>query len=916
VSLRACSSLGSVLGYCSLTVSNDSSFASGPFPVAERHASLAGRDAEMRELERAYALARDEKQARTVTVLGAAGIGKSRLVHDFIARVSEDGRAPRVFRGAAREGGPAHEVFTRVLRSRFGVVEGMESAAAKAHVRTHLAAVLEDRKVGDVAYFLGQLLDVDFQSSPLVKAVEGDPLQVQAMRRTVIKSFLETDARRDDAPLMLVLEDLQWAHDDSLDLLAYLVESLRGPIMLVCVARREVAARRDDWRAHGGTRHSVLELPPLGDEEASALMRDLLAPCGDAPEVQLLVDQAVDLAGGHPALLEQIVRIYHETGVLTSATAFDDDHWKIHLELASQVKLPLTVEDAIAARVSALAPREREILERGAAMGSVFWLGGLVAIQRQTETAPEIWEGGEPDDIVSVRMCLSELVDRDYVLKLPDSSISGDEEYVFKHNLEREALVALTPSITARQYHRAIAEWLAFRDESAAASEEHLEMLARHREKAGAPAVAAISYLRAGDVARSRYAAAKAAELYAKGLTLFEDSDFDDEDMRLQALERQGDVLQSLGRNDEAHAAFVAMLAGSWRLGLLSKGGSAHSRIGRLFRARGRLEEASRHFTAALALVGQAHDERGVAYALEDIGKLHWLKGDYALALEYTLRSLAVRRKVGDRRSVALSLVTLGLVYQDAGNVKGAVDAFDQALRIRRDIGDVVGMSRALGYLGNVARMVGEDKKALAYFQEAFDVAKETGDRNRLAGLVANLAEVHQRLGDVERAAAELQQARELTDEMGDRLGLAEAVRTLARAELARGDVKSAQASAQRAVDLFAEAESRVELGITLRLLGEAMAATGDGPPDAAKVAAGAEHLRRSIALFENVHNDVELARSCRACAQMLKKSPDASTNAAIGEECERLLERAEGILAKARTSVGELGVEHPLFTR
>jgi hypothetical protein len=115
---------------------------------------------------------------------------------------------------------------------------------------------------------------------------------------------------------------------------------------------------------------------------------------------------------------------------------------------------------------------------------------------------------------------------------------------------------------------------------------------------------------------------------------------------------------------------------------------------------------------------------------------------------------------------------------------------------------------------------------------------------------------------------------------------------------------------------LFAEAESSVELGITLRLLGEAVAAVSDGSPDGSRYASGADHLRRSIALFENVRNDVELARSCRACAELLKNCPESSTNAAIAEEGARLLERAEGILAKARTSVGELGVEHPLFVR
>src|SRR5262249_21361993 len=163
-------------------------------------------------------------------------------------------------------------------------------------------------------------------------------------------------------------------------------------------------------------------------------------------------------------------------------------------------------------------------------------------------------------------------------LRLPDSTFAGDEEYVFKHNLEREALVRLTPPAGARRHHRAIAEWLSFR-ESHDASEEFLEMLARHREKAGAAALAAVSHRRAGDVARQRYANAKAAELYAKGLVLIDQCDHADEDLRLKSLHHMGDVLQSLGRNDEAYSAFVAMQTRAWRLDLRSKGGAAHSRI-------------------------------------------------------------------------------------------------------------------------------------------------------------------------------------------------------------------------------------------------------------------------------------------------------------------------------------------------
>ncbi|MGH7297611.1 MAG: AAA family ATPase, partial [Polyangiaceae bacterium] len=186
----------------------DSLFPSTRFSVSERRAMLMGRVAEMRELERAYALARDKKQARTVTVVAATGIGKTRLVRDFIVRARESGQAPRVFRGTAREGGPAYEIFARVLRARFGIVEGMDPEAAKAQVRAQVAAVLDDRKVGDVAYFLGQLLDLEFQDSPLIKAVEGDAQQMRSMRRAVIKSFVEADASKGAEPLVLVFDDL------------------------------------------------------------------------------------------------------------------------------------------------------------------------------------------------------------------------------------------------------------------------------------------------------------------------------------------------------------------------------------------------------------------------------------------------------------------------------------------------------------------------------------------------------------------------------------------------------------------------------------------------------------------------------------------------------------------------------------
>ena len=866
------------------------------FSVGDRRATLVGRAAELRELERAYAMAAEKQHTYSVTVVGATGIGKTRLVRDFLVRAREAGHATRVFRGTAREGGPAYDVFARVLRARFGIVEGMDASAANAQVRAQLATVLEDRKVGDVAYFLGQLLDLDFQRSPLIKAVEGDPQHVRSMRRAVIKSFLETDAAKGEGVPVLVFDDLQWAHDDSLQLLASLVDGLRAPMLLVCMARPEMFVRCDGWQRHCGERHTVVELSPLSDVDAAAALHDLLSPCGDAQEVERLVDEAVLLAGGNPALLEQIVRIYHETGVLEVTDQFEDEHWTAHPERLDRVKLPLSVEDAVQTRIDALSAEERDVLERAATMGGVFWLGGLLATRRYRASPPAAWEAGELPDVLHARQVLHELIERDYLLRLPDGTFSGDEEYVFKHNLEREALERLTPPASAREYHRAIANWLAFRD-GVDTSEEYLEMLARHRERAGATALAARSYVQAGDVARSRYANAKAAELYAKALALLDD-DHADEDLRLRCLHHNGDVLQSLGRNDESLRMFTEMLTRAWRLDLRSKGGAAHSRIGRLYRETGHLEEAGRHLTAALSLFGQSRDDRGVGSTLDDIGKLHWLKGDYTLALEYTLRGLAMRRKMGDRRSIALSLNNLGLVHQDSGNTKAALETFEQALRIRRDIGDLVGVCITLNNLGTVAQDMREDKKALALFQEAYDVAKDTGDRNRIALILINLGETHNRLGDPARAIAMLKQAEEVADELGDKLGLAEAARGLGKAYLAQREYTKARECTQRAVQLFGETGSKVQLGVALRSVGEvSMAASAGG----ASMHAAAEQLKRSIAIFEEIGNEVELARSCRAFAELLRATPEHATDASVAAQAQLLAKRAEEILAKMR---------------
>jgi predicted ATPase len=882
--------------------------------------TLIGRSDELRELEAALARVRDTQKCELVTVAGAAGVGKTRLVHDFIERAQKNPEQPvRVHRGSAREEGAAYGVFARILRSRFRFTEAMTPDEQRERVRADVASVLEDRKVGDVCFFLGQLIELPFVSSPLVDAVIADAAQVRALRRAVLQRFLETDAKEDPfeteaygGPIVLVFDDLQHAHDESLDLLSALMGSFEAPILIICVARPELYVRRDEWAKIRELSHHRIDLGPLSDSESEAVMERLLRGCGDSADVGELIAAASNLAGGNPALLEQMVRIFLDIGVLTPRTPAIDaprilgvkEEWDVHLDKLGSVRLPITVQDAVDARISALSPYERELLERAAAMGGVFWLGGLVAIWRMNAVARELWVTAEAHDVDRIKAALKDLRDRDYVLRLPDSTFAGDEEYVFKHNLERETLAKLTPQGDAQAFHHAIADWLAFQPQLRQ-HEESLGMLARHRELAGMRVQAGTTYLEAGDAARAHYANARAAEYYQKGLALLAGGQEANPEARLNALHHYGDVLQLLGRNAEALAAFREMRDRAYRIDARAKGGAAHSRIGRLHRENGRLEEAKKHLDTALALFEDARDERGIASTYDDIGKLHWLQGNYDKALEHTQRGLTMRRRLGDRRSISLSLNNMGLVYQDSGQFKLALDAFEQSLRIRREIGDLVGVCMTLNNLGTVAQDQRDDARALGLFKEALEVAKETGDRNRNALILANIGETETRLGDPDAALGHLTQAEEICVELGDKLGLAETVRGKSKAYILKGELDKAREAAQKAVDIFREIQSKVQLAVALRSLGEVLAASTESPEELLEARG---HLLQSIWIFEEIGNDVELARSARIYARLLARSPEYATDPKVVAEAQEFERRAEAIFQKTR--LGALGID------
>jgi predicted ATPase len=452
--------------------------------------TLVGRTAELKLLEDAFARVSFSGLSGSVAVLGATGVGKSRLIRDFLTR--PNGEERRVFRASSLNGDAPLAIFERLLRSRLSLPDASSAEVSQRRIQEEVARVFGDEASLDMCQVLGSFLGQPAPARGLLRiladGVAADDAQIRAR---LLCRFFEADAHvgvsEGRGPLLLVFDDLHLAHSEALVLLSYLATKAHAPLLCLGIGRTEVQSVCDEFPPRvddGGERvddgrHRAIELAPLSESNALAVIRDLLAPCTDAESAEELAQAAVPLAGGNPALLERMVAVFKEMNVILADPFADPEVWSVSLERLEDVSVPMSVEDAVQARLAALTPKERGLLEHAAVMGAVFWTGGLVALERSTENVFPVWRANAPADSEPVRTMLRDLVSRDYVLKLPDSTFAGDDEYVFKHNLERDALSRTVSPRLMRAAHATLAGWLSFKPQ-VAGNEEHLARLSHH----------------------------------------------------------------------------------------------------------------------------------------------------------------------------------------------------------------------------------------------------------------------------------------------------------------------------------------------------------------------------------------------------------------------------------------------------
>jgi class 3 adenylate cyclase/tetratricopeptide (TPR) repeat protein len=648
---------------------------------------LVGRDRELELLQSALARVREERSPQLVTLVGMPGIGKSRLVYELMRAVEAEPELVtwRQGRSLPYGEGVSFWALAEIVKAQAGILE----TDADEEAERKLADAVEN-VVGDAA----EARWIERHLRLLVGLAGEEALPLGDRRDEAFaawRRFFEAIAARH--PLVLVFENLHWADEGMFDFVDHLVEWASGVALLVVgTTRPELLERRPGW---GGSQHNALtiSLSPLSDDETTRLIAGLLnRPLLSAEtQAELLVR-----AGGNPLFAEQYVRVLAERAD------------------GEQLRLPESVQGLIAARLDALAPEEKSLLQDAAVVGEVFWLGAVVALGGlEHQRAQEL---------------LHELERKQFVRRGRRSSLAAETEYVFGHVLVREVAYGQMTRARRAETHVFAAEWLTsvIGDRG-----DHVEVLADHytralelRRASGAATMelersARTALQAAGDRALAVNAFDAAVTFYRQALELWpiEDS------LRAKALFGYGRALRWAedGGADPLIEARDALIAAGDR----ESAAEAAVLLFELTYQRDTPEPGFAHLTRAAELVGDLGPSPSKAYVLSSLARYHAFQDQEADAIRLGRQALGIAEELGLEDIRAHALNYIGMARVNSGDLAGLSD-LEGSVAIARTISTPFSLL-AYNNLAGVLYGVGQRARALELFAEGLQEARRFG---------------------------------------------------------------------------------------------------------------------------------------------------------------------------------------------
>ena len=792
-------------------------------------APFVGRERELRLLKEHFHASAEQHKAHLVSIVGIAGIGKSRLAWEFQKYLDGVAHTAHWHRGRclAYGEGVSYWALAEMVRMRAEIAEGEDAESARVKLRSALERYVDDADERDwIEPRLAQLLALDGGEA-------GEQSDVFAGWRLFLERLSEHD------PVVLVFEDMQWADAPLLEFLEYLLDWSRSHALYVlALARPELGARHPQWAS--GTRNATtLSLEPLSADAMEALLDGFVPGLPDE-----LRRQVLDRAEGVPLYAVETVRMLLDRGLL-------EQHGGEYRPAGpiEALEIPETLHALVAARLDGLAADERRLLQDASVVGKRFARSALVAVT----TVPE----SEVDRL------LTALVRKEILSLEADPRSPERGQYGFLQDVLRQVAYETMPRGDRKARHLRAAAHL--EHEWAAGDEEVVEIVASHYltalelapdadDAAALTAKARTTLIKAGDRAASLAASESAQRYFEQALELAESP------LEQAELHERAGRMAALGvRSDAAQAHFDRAIAGFEQLGLAHAAARVTARLGHLIWRRGDIEGAILAMERSFAVLAEEERNADLATLAVQLGRPLYFAGRLDEALARTEFALEIGEALRLPEVISQGLNTKSLVLATRGRHEEAQllmrhslatamahDAFDAALRAYVNLVAILStwdrhrealdlsrtgaeLARKVGDRGFESQLGGWERGILidlGEWDEALTTEPAIGEGHPLSRLYPGWPLLNR--GELDEVSARIAAAREVIDwnEIQDRVALRGFEAAVA---LAAGTPHEALAAAEEALADRAELGIRILVGPLATGL-EAAFALGDEP--------------------------------------------------------------------------------------
>ena len=717
---------------------------------------LVGRDQEMNKLRAALNNLR-EGRGQIISVMGEAGLGKSRLVAEFRSTLAADGLLPteeavlRAHTNGATEAtigwhegrslsyqtstpyAPFADMFGRL----FGLQEEHSDEAHYDLIKAYVAELLPDR-ADEIAPYIASVLGIKLTGDAFERIKYLQPPQLRERILFAVQDLFEQMASL--RPLVILFEDLHWVDPTSLDLLERLIPLTdRSSIMIIGLFRP--VRQEPSWRFHELAsrdyihRYTEVTLEPLDHEGSRELVANLLE-VEDLPErVRALI---MAKAEGNPFFVEEVIRSLLDANLVVR----EDSHWRATREIES-IAVPDTLAGVINARLDSIDDESRRVAQAASVIGREFHFEELMALHKESGRVEE---------------ALSDLQRRELIR---EKSRIPHRVYMFKHVVTQETAYASLLLSRRRELHRNVAEFLEKRDA------ERVTDIARHLLEAQEEARALPYLVDAADHAAFTYSTPEAIGLYKRAMQLLETEH--DLQLKRRVYEGLGGTLalsfdvQSATENyqemyefGKTHGDFPMQVSALNKLGFVSglmqgQLQEAHQHLGDAQRLAHEsqdlpgLAECHMNYCYLLTSTGDFDDAVGHLSESAEIGRTLNLEEPQLFGFVHTANTLiymtrfeeaweqaqearTLSKELGNQKWLAeLLVIATSLYHLRNGDLDEAGQSAEEGMTLAARIGAADNESEGAYLLGQLAWMRGDYERAIAYQQQALTAARAAG---------------------------------------------------------------------------------------------------------------------------------------------------------------------------------------------